>query len=222
MKFFFLLLFLLFSLGACRPSQKALSSSSSCADCPDHRVTNDPQEWPSYAALRFCAKGKFLLPPLPFAERVPGDYSLTKLRFGAVYLVLGNNNEVGEFIRQVTCIQGHDTMTVFLKPRNATNPLYDSIPFHPGRYFLTARYQVRNQSFVAYFKQHELELVHANPFANCLFLDRPVRTVPVANPSGYVPVTPADIFRLLLVHTQYSQVLYEMRSLAKGEKPQDG
>lgn len=200
-----------------------------CADCPNHSVTPDPYQWHNYVALRFFDKGRPLEHTHPFAERTPGDYALNQpLRFGAIYLVRGNNDRYFRRIpRTVRCVRGRDTMTVQFRPYWAKTIVYDSIAFQPGRYALIEQaewetyhgpyaHDAAQKLFANYYIQHQADLRRANPFTGCRFLDREPHFT--SNPDKYVPATPRDIFCLLLQHTSYTVMRgVTMHPLAKDE-----
>lgn len=226
---------LLASLGLVAGSTTPLPKpvSDPCADCPDHRLIPDPYQWRDFVALRFFDKGRPIAPAYPFATRTAGDYVLQyPLRFGEIYLVRGNNDRYRRrFPQTIRCICGRDTMTVQFRPYWAETLVFDSIPFRPGRYALLDYGSLQEQreeyrgpgahgnkqkSFAAYYLQHQADLVKANPFVGCRFLDREVHFT--SNPDNYVPAQPTDIFCLLLQHTRYTYVRgFTIRPLAKGE-----
>lgn len=205
-----------------------------CADCPNHSLTPDPYQWKNFVALRFFDKGRPLETTRPFATRTAGDYVVEHpLRFGAIYLVRGNNDRYfRRFPHTVRCIRGRDTMTVQFRPFWAKNLVYDSIPFRPGHYALLeyaslqlqwetyrgpAAHGARQTSFAPYYLQHQADLARANPFVGCRFLEREPHFT--SNPDHYVPAAPTEIFCLLLQHTRYTYVRgFTIRPLAKGEE----
>lgn len=224
-----------------------LDQSSPLVQCPAEISSLNPYEVPPYVALRFIASGHFIAPASPLAAYTAGedryaekyDRHWYQLRFGQVYLIEGNNNEgLGRYPHSVTCIKGKDTMRVYVRPMSGwPSWLYDSIPFHPGRYELIqappqtiglspyhipdsshmAAYGLKQETFARYYEQHQFQLARANPFDGCHFLTSPPQHS--SNPDGYVPATPADIFELLLLHQKYIKILHwKLRTLAKDER----
>ncbi|MFD1468344.1 hypothetical protein ACFQ48_08915 [Hymenobacter caeli] len=224
------------------PPIRSASPASLCRDCPQQVLRFDPYEVPSFFAVRFLVGSSVFAPVGPLAECTRGDCQLSKqLRFGAIYLAEGNHNEgLSRYPHPIVCKRGKETMVVYIRPSSGwVNSLYDSIPFRPGRYELlqlpdntivtsplrmpdgttmTSYPREEDIGFAAYFRQHEADLSQANPFTGCRFDDR-YKPSAGRNPADYVPTTPADIFRLLLVHKHYLSITHwKLRPLTGKEQ----
>lgn len=219
-------LVLLALVAACQ----ATRSAGGRAHPPATLIMANPYDWPPFAACCFYENGVAIEPQRPFAER-EREWADWHLRFGKVYLVTGSADVSGvSAAKYVQCVRGRDTMTVFIRPENWKNVVYDSIPFKAGRYYLslnvprakpalqTGPALEKAKSFDAYFQQHEALLASQNPFTGCRFR---YTTPPRGwSGSGYVPPAPTEIFRLLLQHRVYlDRTAYTILPLAKGQVP---
>lgn len=210
------------------PPHRPAPAADLCRDCAPQGIGLNPYEVPSFFAARFLVDGKLFTPAGALADYTKGDCQVSRqLRFGSVYLAEGNHSD--GFRRQahpLMCVRGMDTMVVFMRPLDGWgNYLYDSIPFRPGRYelvemrwdtVLTVPRRLKMRSFAIYYARHAAELKRANPFAGCQFA--PHQPDPSYHTKAYVPATPADIFRLLLVHKRYLSIRpWKLRPLTAAE-----
>ena len=211
------------------PPRRQAPAASIYRDCEQEGIGLNPYEVPSFFAARFLVGGKLFVPAGPLAERTRGDCQVRQqVRFGSIYLAEGNHSEgFGRHPHPLVCVWGTQTMVVYISPLNGwINSLYDSIPFRPGRYklmemrddtIITTPYRLQEKSFATYYARHAVELQRANPFAGCHFAR--YTPDPGRNPKEYVPATPADIFRLLLVHKRYLSIRpWKLRPITETEQ----
>ncbi len=202
-------------------------------DCPVQGIRFNPYEVPSFFAVRFLVSDSVFVPTGPLAEYTKYDYALRKqLRFGGIYLAEGNHNEGRvRYPHPISCKRREDTMVVYVRPHSGgSNTLYDSIPFRPGYYelqekslednatpLLLAPSRPQEKSFATDYFRLEGELQRNNPLAGCQFAS--YTPSPGRDQTAYVPTTPADIFRLLLVHKRYVSITHwKLRPLTSAER----